>query len=429
MENGKIVEQGTYEELIRNGKNFSKLIEGYGQSEDVEKRVVNYEDLTSNANIRNSLLVHENESMTQEERLIGAVKMEIYYSYVKAAGGLFLVPGVTLGLHLQIFRFMLEFLKSMISANYNYISQSRGNLWLSYWTSDKFQLSAEIYMEIYAAWGVSEGIFSILVGLSLSLATLSAARNLHRKVLKRVLSAPISFFDTTPIGRILNRFSKDIDTCDNIITQPLQLFLYTIADICGIFILVTVIFVYFLIPAAPLFFLYYYYSNYFRESNRELIRLVSILRASLYAQFTETLTGLPIIRAYRLQETFLRTNEKYLDNENRAYILYNAVSKWLFIRVESIANMLIYVASLLCVYERFDVDPSIVGVILSYSMVVTGDFSWCIRQFSDVETATNSVERLLYYIENVESEPDPIILGHRPPPEWPTKGEIVIKDL
>ncbi|CAG8742883.1 11311_t:CDS:2, partial [Acaulospora colombiana] len=154
--------------------------------------------------------------------------------------------------------------------------------------------------------------------------------------------------------------------------------------------------------------------------------LDSILRALLYGQFTETLTGLPIIRAY---PTIISTNEQYLDNENRAYFLYIAVSRWLGVRLESIANVLIYIACLLAVLERFQVDPSIVGVILSYSMIITADFSWCIKQFADVEATMNSVERLLYCIDNVEGEADLIIPEHRPPPEWPSKGEIVIKDL
>ncbi|CAG8498718.1 35739_t:CDS:2, partial [Racocetra persica] len=157
--------------------------------------------------------------------------------------------------------------------------------------------------------------------------------------------------------------------------------------------------------------------------------LDSVLRSSLYAHFSETLTGLPIIRAYREQERFSRNNEAFLDIENRAYFLIICILRWLAVRLEIIANILIFFASLFAIIFRFNILPSITGLVLSYALQVTLYFDWCIRHISEVEANMNSVERLVYYSDKLEVEAENIIPDNRPPPGWPARGEIHIKNL
>ncbi|CAG8585068.1 24520_t:CDS:2, partial [Racocetra persica] len=282
---------------------------------------------------------------------------------------------------------------------------------------------------IYCAWGVAQGIFGVLSGIAFSYSGVRAAKHLHNNAIKRVLRAPTSFFDTTPLGRIINRFSKDVDTCDSLLSESYRMFFMTFSSVIGTFILIVVVFIWFVIPLVPLLILYYFAALYYRSTNRELKRLDSVLRSSLYAHFSETLTGLPTIRAYREQERFLRSNEKFLDIENRAYFLIFCVQRWLSLRLEGIANVLILFASLFSVIFRFGVLPSITGLVLSYALQVTGTFNWCVRQIAEVEANMNSVERLVHYSDNLEIEADNIIPDHRPPPEWPSRGEIHIKNL
>ncbi|CAG8602800.1 21542_t:CDS:10 [Gigaspora margarita] len=241
--------------------------------------------------------------------------------------------------------------------------------------------AVDAHIGIYCAWGVAQGIFSVLGGVVFSYAGVGAAKNLHNNAIKRVLRAPTSFFDTTPLGRIINR--KDVDTCDSLLSESYRMFTMTFASVFGIFILIVVVFVWFIIPLVPLIVLYYFAALYYRSTNRELKRLDSVLRSSLYAHFSETLTGLPTIRAYREQERFL----------------------------------------------RFSVVPSITGLVLSYALQVTGTFNWCVRQVAEVEANMNSVERLVHYSNNLEVEAENIIPDNRPPPGWPSRGEIHIKNL
>ncbi|CAJ0887453.1 10050_t:CDS:10, partial [Entrophospora sp. SA101] len=363
MKDGEIVEQGTYDELMKASKNFAQLIEEYGEADEEEK----------------------------------------------ASGGIILVPFIILLLILQ------------------QGTNIGNNLWLSFWTSQTFDISTSVYMGVYFAWGISTGFFGLAMGVSFAISGVVAAKRLHNSALKRILRAPTKFFDTTPLGRIIN--SKDMDTVDSILSDAYRMMLSTFSVVIGTFILISIVFVWFLVPLVPLVILYYLFALYYRATNRELKRLDSILRSSLYAHFSETLTGLPTIRAYRVQERFIRTNEKYTDIENRAYFLTITVQRWLGLRLEGIANVLIFFASLFAIILRHSTDPAITGLVLSYALQISGTLNWCVRQASEVEANMNAVERLVYYSNDLEVEAEPIIPDHRPPSEWPDKGQIEVKDL
>ena len=129
----------------------------------------------------------------------------------------------------------------------------------------------------------------------------------------------MSFFETTPLGRIMNRFAKDIDTIDNTVSDSMRMFLMTAANVIGAFVLIAVIkgVPWFLVAVGAIMVLYYFLSLYYRASARELKRLDAILRSSLYAHFSESLTGLATIRAYGETERFRKESEDWVNTENR----------------------------------------------------------------------------------------------------------------
>lgn len=112
------------------------------------------------------------------------------------------------------------------------------------------------------------------------------------------MRAPMSFFDTNPLGRIMNRFSKDIDTIDNILNDSMRMFLTTVANVIGAIILITIIQHYFVIVAVGILACYFFAAKFYRSSAREIKRLDNLLRSSLYAHFSESLSGMAVIRAY-----------------------------------------------------------------------------------------------------------------------------------
>ena len=172
-------------------------------------------------------------------------------------------------------------------------------------------------MGIYAALGVTSTITFFISGASIGLLTYSASIALHRKAITSVMHAPMSFFETTPLGRIMSRFAKDIDTVDNTVSDSLRMFLMTFANIVGSFVLIAIIIPWFLIAVGVIMVVYYAFALYYRSSARELKRLDAILRSSLYAHFSESLAGLATIRAYGETDRFRKESEERVNIENR----------------------------------------------------------------------------------------------------------------
>jgi len=177
-------------------------------------------------------------------------------------------------------------------------------------------------MGIYALLGVSLTMTFFASGSTIGLLTYFASKTLHRRAITTVMHAPMSFFETTPLGRIMNRFSKDIDTVDNTVADSFRMFSMTFANIIGAFVLIAIIIPWFLIAVAVVMVVYYTFALYYRASARELKRLDAILRSSLYAHFSESLSGLATIRAYGETERFRKESEDRVNIENRFAYAY-----------------------------------------------------------------------------------------------------------
>ena len=176
-------------------------------------------------------------------------------------------------------------------------------------------------MGVYAALGISLTTTSFTSIVAVGLLTRYASKSLHRKAIASTMCAPMSFFETTPLGRIMNRFAKDIDTIDKTISESLRMILMTFTNVMGSFLLIAVIIPWFLVAVAAIMIVYYAFVSYYRVSARELKRLDAILRSSLYAHFSESLAGLSTIRAYGETGRFRKENEDQVNVQNR-FILH-----------------------------------------------------------------------------------------------------------
>ena len=243
-----------------------------------------------------------------------------------------------------------------------------------------------------------------------------------QRAITRVLRAPMSFFDTTPLGRITNRFGKDVDIMDNNLTDAMRMFFITMAMIISVFILIIVYFPYFAVALVPLLIMFVFSANFYRASAREVKRHESLLRSDVFAKFGEAVYGTSSIRAYSLQDRFLGTIRAAIDQMNGAYFLTFSNQRWLSIRLDAIGNLLVFVTSILVVTNRFDVDPSIAGLVLSYILAIVQILQFTVRQLAEVENDMNATERIHYYGTQLEEEP-PLRLGNVGA-EWPDKGEI-----
>lgn len=249
---------------------------------------------------------------------------------------------------------------------------------------------------------------------------------LHRAIY-RVLRAPMSFFDTTPLGRITNRFSNDIDVMDNTLTDAIRTYFMTLAMIISVFILIIANYYYYAIALGPLFIIFLFSAAYYRSSAREVKRHESVLRSSVFARFSEAVQGTSTIRAYGLQQQFSRSVRDAIDDMNSAYFLTFANQRWLSLRLDSISIILVFTTGILVVTSRFSVNPSIAGLVLSYILTIVQMIQFTVRQLAEVENNMNATERIHHYGTMLEEEA-PTHMGEVCK-TWPEHGEITFNNV
>ncbi|KAJ2926067.1 hypothetical protein H1R20_g11028, partial [Candolleomyces eurysporus] len=228
-------------------------------------------------------------------------------------------------------------------------------------------------------------------------------------------------------GRIVSRLSKDQETLDNELAPVLYSFISIIASVFGVVALIFYTFPWLGIIFVPLTIIYYFASVYYRASSVETKRLDAVLRSSLYASVSETLTGLATIRAYRVQEKVVTKASEGLDMQNRANYMTITIQRWLGLRLDFFGNILVLGIGLFAAGFRHDVNPARIAVVLSYTLGVTMVFSEMVSQFAQNEQNMNAVERVIHYTElppegDLQSPDDP-------PTSWPQNGEIQFKNV
>ncbi|GJE96593.1 ABC transporter [Phanerochaete sordida] len=407
---GRVAERGTYAALLARDGAFARFVREFGAREEQDEKEKEAEEEAVEEAPQDEKRAEKKGAgsplMQAEERNTGAVSGMVYKEYLKAGRGKIIIPLLVLS---------LAFLQG---------AQVMSSYWLVYWQEKKWSQSPGFYMGIYAGLGISQAIGFFLMGLMFSFLTFYASRGLHKVSIERVMHAPMSFFETTPLGRIMNRFSKDIDTIDNMLGDSLRMFFSTLSNILGAIILIAIVLPWFLIAVFSISALYLWAAMFYRASARELKRLDAILRSSLYSHFSESLSGLTTIRAYGEQERFLDENKKRVDVENRAYWLTVTNQRWLGIRLDFLGILLTFVVAILTVGTRFHISPSQTGVTLSYIISVQQAFGWMVRQSAEVENNMNSVERVIHYANALAQEPPHALPAARPPAPWPAKGAV-----
>ncbi|OSD06330.1 P-loop containing nucleoside triphosphate hydrolase protein [Trametes coccinea BRFM310] len=412
MVDGRVSEHGTYAELMAANGDFARFVNEFGSKEnEVEQEEEAVEEAAEPSDTKPKKKLQGAAMMQVEERNTGAVSNEVYLEYLRAGKGYLILPLL------------------LISVALLQGTQVMSSYWLVYWEERKWPFAPGFYMGIYAGLGVAQAVFFFFMGATFATLTYFSSKALHRAAIFRVMHAPMSFFETTPLGRIMNRFAKDIDTIDNMLGDAMRMFVATLANILGAIILIAIVLPWFLIAVAAVSVAYVWAALFYRASARELKRLDALLRSSLYSHFSESLSGLATIRAYGETDRFLEENRKRMDIENRAYWLTVTNQRWLGIRLDLMGILLTFVVAMLTVGTRFTISPSQTGVVLSYIISVQQAFGWMVRQSAEVENDFNSVERIVHYVKELEQEPPHLIPDHKPSAPWPSEGQIEIKDV
>ncbi|NXD67183.1 MRP3 protein, partial [Eolophus roseicapillus] len=444
---GKISEMGSYQDLLKQNKAFAEFLRNYALDEDIEEdepTVLEEEEVLL---AEDTLSIHtdlaDNEPVTNEVRkqflsfafssssdeelvpfilfkllivqvgqtscaVILQVKLTVFWQYMKAVG-----PVISL---------VICFLYCCQNA-----AAIGANVWLSDWTNEAVingtQQNTAMRIGVYAALGLLQGLIVLISSFTLAMGGINAARSLHAALLENKFHTPQSFYDTTPTGRIINRFSKDIYVIDEVIPPTILMFLGTFFTSLSTMIVIIASTPLFAVVIVPLAILYFFVQRFYVATSRQLKRLESVSRSPIYSHFSETLSGASVIRAYGRVKPFIDISDLKMDENQRSYYPGIVSNRWLGIRVEFVGNCIVLFAALFAVIGKNSLNAGLVGLSVSYALQVTLSLNWMVRMTSELETNIVAVERIKEYSET-ETEAPWVIEGKRPPEDWPSKGEL-----
>ena len=312
-------------------------------------------------------------------------------------------------------------------------SSLSADIWLSLWADGKTGRDDDtyaivVYTSICGVVVLLSGVQAVLIVV----VSLRASRTLFGGMFRSVLRAPVQWFDVTPTGRILSRFSRDIQSVDeqlpNLVRSTLDQFFALVATM----VIVCWVFPYALIMVVPLMFVFYRLQNMFRASSREIKRLESTSRSPIYSNFEETLAGVAVISAFSVQNLFaLRHHDR--TNVNLPWLQINfQAMRWLGVRLELIGHCVVAFVAFFIAAAASTLTPGSAGVALVYSLTINRALQMLVRNVTDLELGLNSIERIEYYTKSIPQEKDYFITSPKrstKPKDWPSKGEIVIRNL
>ncbi|XP_018496727.1 canalicular multispecific organic anion transporter 1-like [Galendromus occidentalis] len=427
LKHGEIVEHGTYAEL-RDSKTseFAKLLREHEKADRREaperEPSVDIRDECIDSSLgwssTSSSIDHYSkragcELISEETMQSGSVKLSVFTKYLSKMG----------------FPLLLTIALGFASARaFDVLS----GIWLSDWSNDELGRNSEHYAQrtkrilAYAAFGLSYGILTFVGAACLAHGTLSAARKLHNRMLNSIIRAPMSFFDTTPLGRLLNRFGKDVDQLDIQLPVAANVFLDMFFQVVGVIVLISVNVPSFLLVAIPLLAVFAYVQKVYMRSIRQIKRMEAVSRSPVYNHFAEMLNGLDSIRAYRAESYFVSTSDSKVDMTQNCSFQLSVGKLWLRTRLDMITNFLILAAGVLVVHQKGTADPNVAGFVISYTMGAAYAFNMIVHYASEAEASIVASERIEEYVD-VPPEA-PWKTNCVPDDSWPASGCVTFEN-
>nr|UJH94514.1 Ybt1 [Starmerella bombicola] len=463
LKNGKVVAQGPPNEVSASGHlGDDELISRTAQSA-VASRVQSETDLTTMNKVlveserpdpaapHTQIIEEEVEDATHEEeaRAVGSVPLRSYLNFLQELAN---KKGIAAAILLAVLVPLIEYLESWWVKLWAASSGDEPDVML--YRAVKNAINPHLSMEFhfpsihfghhdvdedvlrnlrfysagYALIGLAGIVAALLREYIIYQGGLRAARKIFRRLLTAVVHARTRFYDSTPSGRIVNRFSKDMEVIDQEISANILWLLISVLDALQVTFVVSYV-TPFLIPLAVIIvYLFVLIGKAYLAAARELKRLESVSRSPIFQQFGETLSGSVVIRAYGDTERFIFSNWKHVDATHRPYFWLWVANRWLSFWCSILSLMVCVLAATFIVASAEHIDPGMAGISLSFSTYFGDCILWVVRMYATCEISMNSVERVSEYLE-IEQEGPAIIPESRPPVGWPSKGNIEFKSL
>jgi ABC-type multidrug transport system fused ATPase/permease subunit len=470
LENGRIVTQGTAHEVIDSGKLTEEVTksrpESRGNSKAPSQVPSDQDETESDAAGKDTKKTSASKSQ-EETKAEGGVKLSIIVLYLKAMGPWYYWVGATIAFlaqqissvstNLWIRTWANAYAEKGVSTmghhrsspithaptmfgsgtclnsgtcswNVPYMSQpqeqhySYNAMQTSFTTADS-DVNSTYFLVVYAILGLTFMFITFIQEGFLFGGSLAASRRVHERLIHKITHAKFRFFDQTPLGQLMNRFSKDIESVDQEVAPVAIGVVHCLASIITIVILISVITPAFLIAGVFISILYFLIGRFYINSSRDLKRLESVHRSPLYQQFGETLSGMTTIRAYGDERRFIRENLAKINTQHRPFIYLWAANRWLAFRVDVVGALVAFFAGTFVVLSVGRIDAGAAGLALTYAVTFTENVLWFVRLYSANEQNMNSVERVKEYLD-VDQEAPAQIPENKPASNWPSKGAV-----
>lgn len=277
------------------------------------------------------------------------------------------------------------------------------------------------YIGIYSAIGFASALASVLSVTAQYTGALRASRILFKRLLVTVVRATFRFHDTTPQGRMLNRFGKDIETIDSSLAGSLQAVNSSLASFFAAIITVAVVFPYFLIPAFFIGFAYRELAISYLNTGRDLRRMESNTRSPIFSDFGELLEGIVTVRAFSAERRFLNNLHKRIDTTTKMWYTFWMTNRWLLLNFDALGAVAVLVSTLFSIATLTD-GAGLAGLCITSAMAFTSSVYWACRFWTALELDLNSVERVVEYLD-LPQEPPAVIESNRVPAYWPSSSD------
>ena len=421
LEDMSVREQGPYQELIEKRGAFAEFMKKHmaqTKRHNMQPSCTPHESKSNSGTnkresekfIATTSPIGEGKLVPEELAIIGEVKWTHFKKYFKNVG---FIPCLIL--------LCLYGVKQFFTAGTNYIlsCMSDENESVGYNSNVLF------YLGMYFIFGGAESVSEPFREVITYRLGARASDRIHKTLLYRLLRCPISFFDTNPTGRILNRFSGDMDVLDGDITNSINTCIWCFFDVLATIVVITSVTPMFASVLLPMGALYILVTKYYMMSARQVKRLESISKSPIYAHFSESLSGTVLIRAYKVEERFItKLQNRVQTNINCSYLSLSC-SRWLTVRLELIGSLIVAFSSIFAILTRDELSAGIAGLSISYALTITFSLNLMLIRYSELEMNSVALERIMEYIDNAgEAEWETQFEDSQLPKGWPDRGSI-----
>ncbi|KAJ2612465.1 hypothetical protein H4S08_002685 [Coemansia sp. RSA 1365] len=291
------------------------------------------------------------------------------------------------------------------------------------------QHSTAYWLGMYLLIGIAASAWDVCKIVFMFRGSVRASRSLHARLLRSVVRATPRFFDSTPLGRIINRFSRDMQTIDEMAMDLISWCISDLMAIVSVVVVITATAPVFMVVAGVVTVAYVLVAHYYLTSSRELKRIESNSMSPLLSLFGELILGVSTIRAFGTTHYYVKEALDRITAHNRPFNMVWACNRWLSIRIEAIGAVVSFSCTLLILANIHRVDAALAGFVMSYALTFSWRMLWLVRNYSTNELNMNAVERMTQYLGVEQEAPLHVSAAATPPSSWPATGAVRIEDL